>query len=79
MTLAPHDRAATAANFEALRPLLFGIAYRMLASVSDAEDVVQDAYLRYARALEEGTRIDSLKAWLAAVTTRLAIDHLLLA
>jgi RNA polymerase sigma-70 factor (ECF subfamily) len=68
--------AQEAAEFEALRPLLFGIAYRMLASVADAEDVVQDAYLRYARAVEEGTRIDSLKAWLAAVTTRLSIDHL---
>jgi RNA polymerase sigma-70 factor (ECF subfamily) len=76
MTAAPPDAGAAAADFEALRPLLFGIAYRMLASVSDAEDVVQEAYLRYAGALEEGTRIDSLKAWLAAVTTRLAIDHL---
>lgn len=76
MGVAPPDAGAGAAEFEALRPLLFGIAYRMLASVADAEDVVQDAYLRYARALDAGTRIDSLKAWLAAVTTRLAIDHL---
>ena len=38
--------------FTELRPLLFSIAYRMLGSVSDAEDVVQDAYLRYHRALD---------------------------
>ena len=76
MAFAPPESAAAAAEFETLRPLLFGIAYRMLASVADAEDVVQDAYLRFARALEEGTRIDSLKAWLAAVTTRLSIDLL---
>ena len=76
MPLAPPDAGAAAASFESLRPLLFGIAYRMLASASDAEDVVQEAYLRFARALDEGTRIDSPKAWLAAVATRLSIDHL---
>ena len=62
--------------FTELRPLLFSIAYRMLGSVSDAEDVVQDAYLRYHRALEDGTEIESPKAYLSAVTTRLAIDVL---
>jgi RNA polymerase sigma-70 factor, ECF subfamily len=61
---------------EALRPLLFSIAYRMLGTVSDAEDIVQEAFLRYQRALGEGTRIDSTRAYLSAVTTRLAIDHL---
>ena len=61
---------------EALRPLLFAIAYRMLASVGDAEDIVQEAFLRYQRALGEGTRIESTRAYLSAVTTRLAIDHL---
>jgi RNA polymerase sigma-70 factor (ECF subfamily) len=61
---------------EALRPLLFSIAYRMLGTVSDAEDIVQEAYLRYQRALGEGTRVDSPRAYLSAVTTRLAIDHL---
>jgi RNA polymerase sigma-70 factor (ECF subfamily) len=63
-------------DFDALRPLLFAIAYRMLGSVSDAEDVVQDAWLRYHRALADGTRIDSPKAYLSAVVTRLAIDQL---
>jgi len=62
--------------FTELRPLLFSIAYRMLGTVSDAEDVVQEAYLRYHRALTDGTEIESPKAFLSAVTTRLAIDHL---
>jgi RNA polymerase sigma-70 factor (ECF subfamily) len=61
---------------EALRPLLFSIAYRMLGTVSDAEDIVQEAFVRYQRALGEGTRIDSTRAYLSTVTTRLAIDHL---
>jgi RNA polymerase sigma-70 factor (ECF subfamily) len=59
-----------------LRPLLFSIAYRMLGSVAEAEDVVQDAYLRWHRALAAGTEVESPKAYLTAVTTRLAIDQL---
>lgn len=66
----------TPETFESLRPLLFAIAYRMLASVSDAEDVLQESYLRYRRALDEGTAIGSLKAYLSTVVTRLAMDHL---
>jgi RNA polymerase sigma-70 factor, ECF subfamily len=62
--------------YACLRPLLFSIAYRMLASVSEAEDVVQEAFLRYERALTEGTAIDSPKAFLSAVVTRLSIDEL---
>jgi RNA polymerase sigma-70 factor (ECF subfamily) len=61
---------------EELRPLLFSIAYRMVGSVSDAEDIVQEAYLRYHRAASEGTQVDSPKAFLSTVTTRLAVDHL---
>jgi RNA polymerase sigma-70 factor (ECF subfamily) len=64
-------------TYEELRPLLFSIAYRMLGSVAEAEDVVQDAFVRYHRAVEEGgTRVDSPKAFLSATTTRLAIDRL---
>ena len=62
-------------TFESLRPLLFAIAYRMLASVSDAEDVLQEAYLRYRRADDDGVAIASLKAYLSTIVTRLALDH----
>jgi RNA polymerase sigma-70 factor, ECF subfamily len=72
-TAGPH----TTETYEELRPLLFSIAYRMLGSVAEAEDVVQDAFLRYQRALvEQGVEIESPRAYLSAVTTRLAIDDL---
>src|ERR671924_1292031 len=61
---------------EELRPLLFSIAYRMLGSVGDAEDVVQEAFLRAERAEAEGARIESRRGFLTTVTTRLAIDQL---
>ena len=54
----------------------FAIAYRMLGSVAEAEDVVQEALLRVHRALEEGERIESPRAYAATVATRLAIDEL---
>jgi RNA polymerase sigma-70 factor (ECF subfamily) len=66
----------TEAPYEKFRPLLFSIAYRMISSVSEAEDIVQEAFLRIHRAEAEGTRIESPKAYLSAVTTRLSIDHL---
>ncbi len=66
----------TEAPYEELRPLLFSIAYRMIGSVSEAEDIVQEAFLRIHRAETQGTTIDSPKAYLSAVTTRLGIDHL---
>ena len=59
-----------------LRPGLFGIAYRMLGSVAEAEDVVQEALVRLHRALEAGERIASPRAYAATVATRLAIDAL---
>jgi RNA polymerase sigma-70 factor (TIGR02957 family) len=57
------------------RPLMFSIAYRMTGSVSDAEDIVQEAFLKLTQALKHGTVIESPKAFLATVTTRLAISH----
>jgi RNA polymerase sigma-70 factor, ECF subfamily len=66
----------TADVFQDLRPLLFSIAYRMLGSVAEAEDVVQETFIRYHRALEDGTDIESPKAYLSATATRLAIDNL---
>jgi RNA polymerase sigma-70 factor (ECF subfamily) len=63
-------------TFETLRPLLFSIAYRMLGSAGDAEDVVQEAFLRNQRVLDEGQEIESPKAFLSAVVTRLSIDQL---
>jgi RNA polymerase sigma-70 factor, ECF subfamily len=66
----------TEAPYEELRPLLFSIAYRMVSSVGEAEDIVQEAFLRIHRAEAGGEEIESPKAYLSAVVTRLGIDHL---
>ncbi|MGA3563743.1 RNA polymerase sigma-70 factor [Melissospora conviva] len=60
-------------EFEALRPLLFSIAYRLLGSVSEAEDAVQETWLRYASG---SVQPQSLKAYLSTVVTRISIDVL---
>lgn len=60
--------------FNRLRPRLQGIAYRMLGSLAEAEDLVQDVWLRWHEADRDG--LDNAEAWLVAVTTRLAIDRL---
>jgi len=59
-----------------LRPVAFAIAYRMLGSVSEAEDVLQEALLRVHQALDAGEQIASPRAFVATVTTRLAINEL---
>jgi RNA polymerase sigma-70 factor (TIGR02957 family) len=59
-----------------LRPRAFAIAYRMLGSVSEAEDVVQEALWRVHRVLEAGEAIEVPEAYLATVVTRLGIDRL---
>src|SRR5712691_6029600 len=70
----PEDQSA--ADYAEFRPLMFSIAYRMTGSISDAEDIVQEAFLRLTRVLRDGTIIDSPKAYLATATTRMAISHL---
>lgn len=62
------------AAFNRLRPRLHGIAYRMLGSAAEAEEVVQDAWLRWHEVAHAD--LDSSEAWLVTVTTRLAIDRL---
>ena len=64
-------------GFEAHRPLMFSIAYRMLGSLTEAEDIVQEAYLRYQAASPE--QIVSPRAFLSTVVTRLCLNHLELA
>jgi RNA polymerase sigma-70 factor (ECF subfamily) len=68
----PTRTSATA--FESLRGRLFGLAYRMLGSRADAEDIVQEAYVRWHQAAQAG--IENPEAWLVTTTTRLAIDRL---
>jgi RNA polymerase sigma-70 factor (ECF subfamily) len=64
-------------GFSAYRSLLFAIAYRMLGSVMDAEDIVQDAFLRWQQ--HDPSRVSSPKSYLTATVTNLCIDHLRLA
>jgi RNA polymerase sigma factor (sigma-70 family) len=66
--------ASTDATFDALRPRLFAIAYRMLGTRADAEDVLQDAWLRWHQT--DPTALQSAEAWLVTVVTRLSIDRL---
>src|SRR5712691_11122386 len=61
--------------YEELRSLMFSIAYRMVGSVSEAEDIVQEAFLRFHNT-SKGVEIESPKAWLSSVTTRLSINYL---
>jgi RNA polymerase sigma-70 factor (ECF subfamily) len=76
MEVQPSRETQVSDLYEELRPLLFSIAYRMLGSASEAEDIVQEAFLRLHRESAKGTAIESPKAYLSAITTRLSIDHL---
>lgn len=60
--------------FRAHRPRLFGIAYRMLGTRDDAEDILQEAYIRWHKA--DASEIETPEAWLVTVVTRLSIDRL---
>jgi RNA polymerase sigma-70 factor (TIGR02957 family) len=62
--------------YEELRPRAFAMAYRMLGSVSESEDIVQEALLRLHRAIESGEDIQSPAAYVSTIATRLAIDEL---
>src|SRR5215208_5467337 len=66
--------AVDATQFETYRPLLFSIAYRMLGSATDAEDIVQDAYVRYQATAP--SQIVSPKAFLSTIVTRLCLNRL---
>src|SRR3954454_14104209 len=66
----------TEEEFDELRPAAFAIAYRMLGRVSEAEDVVQEGFLRLHRAREGGERIESPRAYLSTVVSRLALGQL---
>ncbi|MEV6769786.1 RNA polymerase sigma factor SigJ [Nocardia sp. NPDC051030] len=73
------DQVELARQFEEHRGYLRRVAYSTLGSLSDADDVVQDAWLRLQRYYEtspEGAAIENLRAWLTTVTGRLALDHL---
>ena len=62
-----------APTFQSLRPHLFSIAYRMLSSAAEAEDVVQDTWLKAASAPDD---LESARAWMTTVVTRLCLDRL---
>ena len=64
-------------SFSQHRPLLFGIAWRMLGNAADAEDLLQEAFLRWQRTVESDVR--SPRAFLVTIVTRLCLNHLDLA
>jgi RNA polymerase sigma-70 factor (TIGR02957 family) len=66
----------TEKEFDELRPSAFAIAYRMLGSVSEADDVVQEGFLRLHQVRDGGERIESPRAYLSTVVSRLSLDHL---
>src|SRR5688572_19413948 len=67
------DENWLAERFEGHRPHLRGVAYRMLGSVSEADDAVQDAWLRLSRSHRD---VDDLRAWLTTVVARLCLNRL---
>ncbi|OBJ01889.1 RNA polymerase subunit sigma [Mycobacterium alsense] len=65
--------AQQVSEFEALRPHLMSVAYRLTGTVADAEDIVQDAWLRWST---QDSPIENLRAWLTTVVSRLGLDRL---
>ena len=74
-TLQQPMRKPCMSDLSNLRHLAFSIAYRMLGSVAESEDLVQEAFLRFHNAQGDGVAVESPQAYLATITTRLAIDH----
>lgn len=68
------ESAGAAETFEALRPLLFTVAYELLGSVHDADDVLQESFLRWAQV--DRARVQSARAYLTKVVSRQALNHL---
>src|SRR5689334_15966724 len=66
--------AQQVSEFEELRPHLLSVAYRLTGTMADAEDIVQDAWLRWDRS--DAASITDLRAWLTTVVSRLALDRL---
>ncbi|RDU98630.1 RNA polymerase sigma-70 factor [Trinickia dinghuensis] len=75
MTTAPSRSPAAPDPFDALRGRLFSVAYRMLGTRADAEDIVQDAWLRWQQNTDRAA-VQSAEAWLVTIVTRLSIDRL---
>ncbi|MGZ4585790.1 MAG: sigma factor, partial [Mycobacterium sp.] len=65
--------AQQVSEFESLRPHLMAVAYRLTGTVADAEDIVQDAWLRWD---SQDVKIADLRAWLTTVVSRLGLDRL---
>lgn len=74
--IGPDETVSHEHELEQVRRMSFAIAYRMLGSAAEAEDVVQEALLRVHRATESGEQVASLRAYVATATTRLAINEL---
>ncbi|MFB6521165.1 sigma-70 family RNA polymerase sigma factor [Streptomyces sp. NPDC056401] len=74
MTTTPEQDAALAKRFEEVRPHLRAVAYRMLGSLAEAEDAVQEAWLRLGRS--DSAEIDNLPGWLTTVVGRICLDML---
>src|SRR5262245_65941920 len=69
-----HDQAWLAESFEADRSHLRGVAYRMLGSVSEADDAVQEAWIRLSRS--DASDVENLRAWLTTVVARVCLNLL---
>lgn len=72
MTTDPAPSPAASDPFDTLRPRLFSVAYRMLGTRADAEDIVQDAWLRWQQNTDRSA-VQSAEAWLVTIVTRLSI------